>query len=406
MESFRRRSNFSYPLQRVLFISMTFILIMCYYYQDVITAKTKSTTQFAKQDGLNATASSVKTILIWNAYSRFELEIFGEGSDTFASHNCPINNCLITKNRSWAALHDFDAVIFNMPPLSIYKFPVDDYRRQDQRYIFFSQEPPPYIGEEVDKFNHFFNWTMSYASHSDIRYHYGEVIPLPSAPTTHSSRTAYINSTRHGENFAAGKTKIVAWFVSHCFTQSRREKYVTIMRQYIPVDIYGGCYSLRCPMNESAFLSTEPCYDMLDHNYKFYLAFENSFCNDYITEKFFNILQRRIIPVVMGGANYSAIAPPHSYIDALMYSPRQLADYLKLLASNDQLYNEYFWWKPHFKIVRRYPLLASNALCSLCEKLHHNTTQSVYHDLESGWSQKTQCKNPRFKGVRIFWGIF
>ncbi|XP_057370919.1 alpha-(1,3)-fucosyltransferase C-like [Daphnia carinata] len=293
-----------------------------------------------------------------------------------------------------------------MPPLSLYKFPVDGYRRPDQRYIFFSQEPPPYIGEEVTKFNHIFNWTMSYAAHSDIRYHYGEVIPLPSAPTTHSSRTAYIKSTRHGENFAEGKTKMVAWFVSHCYTQSRREKYVSILRQYIPVDIYGGCYSHHCPMNESAFLSTDPCYDMLDSNYKFYLAFENSFCVDYVTEKFFDILQRRIIPVVMGGANYSAIAPPHSYIDALLYSPRQLADYLKLLASNDKLYNEYFWWKPHFKVVRRYPRLASNALCSLCEKLHLNKTQSVYHDLATGWSHKTQCKSPRFKGVRIFFGIF
>ena len=108
----------------------------------------------------------------------------------------------------------------------------------------------------------------------------------------------------------------------------------------------------------------------------------------------------------MGGANYSAIAPPHSYIDALLYSPRELAEYLKLLASDDQLYNEYFWWKPHFQIVKRYPLLAANALCSLCEKLHLNKTKSVYHDLAAGWSQKTQCRSPRFKGVRIFWGIF
>lgn len=104
---------------------------------------------------------------------------------------------------------------------------------------------------------------------------------------------------------------------------------------------------------------------MLDNTYKFYLAFENSFCQDYVTEKLFDILQRRIIPIVMGSANYSAIAPPHSYIDAVKYSPRELAAYLKLLASNEQLYNEYFWWKPHFKIERRYPVLASNALCSL-----------------------------------------
>jgi alpha-1,3-fucosyltransferase len=392
-------------VKRVIVIPIIFFLfVVCYY--EAVTRPSKLISSVQTSERLNAASSSTKKILIWNPYSRFELEVFGEGADTFNSHRCPINNCFITKNRSWAPLHEFDGIIFNMPPLSLYKFPVDEHRRPEQRYIFFSQEPPSYIGEEVKLFNHQFNWTMSYASHADIRYHYGEIIPLPSAPTTHSTRKAFIHSTRNGENFAAGKTKMVAWFVSHCFTQSRREKYVTIMRQYIPVDIYGGCYSLRCPMNESAFLSTEPCYDMLDSNYKFYLAFENSFCNDYVTEKFFDILQRRIIPIVMGGANYSAIAPPHSYIDALLYSPRELAEYLKLLASDDQLYNEYFWWKPHFQIVKRYPLLAANALCSLCEKLHLNKTKSVYHDLAAGWSQKTQCRSPRFKGVRIFWGIF
>ena len=79
---------------------------------------------------------------------------------------------------------------------------------------------------------------------------YGNVIPKPSAPTTDASRRAYMQSTRNGENYASGKTKMVAWFVSHCYTQSRREKYVSLLRQYIPVDIYGGCYTHKCPLNE------------------------------------------------------------------------------------------------------------------------------------------------------------
>ena len=49
--------------------------------------------------------------------------------------------------------------------------------------------------------------------------------------------------------------------------------------------------------------------------FQFYLSFENSLCADYITEKFFKVLQYNVIPVVMNGANMSTIAPPNSYID-------------------------------------------------------------------------------------------
>ena len=36
----------------------------------------------------------------------------------------------------------------------------------------------------------------------------------------------------------------------------------------------------------------------------FYMAFENSICDDCATEKFYRSLLYPIVPVVMGGANY------------------------------------------------------------------------------------------------------
>ena len=353
---------------------------------------TKTTSKFS---------NSTKTILIWNPYSRFELEVFGEGYDTFKRHNCPINDCLITKNKSYSAMEDFDAVIFNMPSLSIYKFPLNQHRRAEQRYIFFTQESAAYIAEEVHQFNHLFNWTMTYDTRSDIPYIYGEVSPLSSISSMPSQPRPV-----GPENYALGKTKLVAWFTSHCLTQSKRERYVSVLRKHIDVDIYGGCYTLKCSMNSSSFTSQSHCYDMLERDYKFYLSFENSLCSDYVTEKFFDILRRNVIPVVMGGANYSALAPPHSYIDAVRYSPRQLAAYLKMLASDDRLYNEYFWWKPFFKVESRYPVMENRALCQLCEKLHFDKQVSVYDDLSPLWSKNARCQNPKFKEVHIFWNLF
>ena len=39
----------------------------------------------------------------------------------------------------------------------------------------------------------------------------------------------------------------------------------------------------------------------INNNYYFYLAFENSLCDEYITEKFFRTLKFNTVPVVMGG---------------------------------------------------------------------------------------------------------
>ncbi len=54
--------------------------------------------------------------------------------------------------------------------------------------------------------------------------------------------------------------------------------------------------------------------------YKFYLSFENSVCEDYVTEKFWKVLDYSVIPVVLGGANYSKFAPAKSYINIRDYA--------------------------------------------------------------------------------------
>lgn len=48
--------------------------------------------------------------------------------------------------------------------------------------------------------------------------------------------------------------------------------------RYISIDIYGGCGELKCTKRSG-------CRTMLSKYYKFYLAFENSNCIEYVTEK-------------------------------------------------------------------------------------------------------------------------
>jgi Glycosyltransferase family 10 (fucosyltransferase) C-term len=74
----------------------------------------------------------------------------------------------------------------------------------------------------------------------------------------------------------------VAWFVSNCNDRNGRLNYARELSKHISVDIYGKCGTKTCPR------STESsCFELLKEDYKFYLAFENSNCKDYITEKLF-----------------------------------------------------------------------------------------------------------------------
>lgn len=98
---------------------------------------------------------------------------------------------------------------------------------------------------------------------------------------------------------------------------------------------------MKCPLSEN-------CMEMIDKNYKFYLAFKNSNCRDYITEKLFrNGLSHNMIPIVVGAPpqDYEKFAPLQSYIHYDHFnSPKTLADYLDILDKNDHLYNSYFEW--------------------------------------------------------------
>ena len=136
---------------------------------------------------------------------------------------------------------------------------------------------------------------------------------------------------------------------------------------------------------------------MLENDYKFYLSFENSLCSDYVTEKFYSILKYYVVPVVMGRANYSKIAPPYSFIDSLWYSPKELADYLLLLDANEALYERFFEWKTSYIIRSGYEEMGGRALCSLCTALNlEDGRKEMSVDVWSTWSPKTRCLNPHY----------
>ena len=168
------------------------------------------------------------------------------------------------------------------------------------------------------------------------QYYNDNVRRLPQQPIKN-----YAASKR--KNYAANnKTDApVAWFVSNCEARNNRLDYAKNLSQFIGVDIYGKCGTKKCPRAEE-----DKCFRLLDTKYKFYLAFENSNCVDYITEKFYvNGLGHDVLPIVMGARreDYERSAPYKSFIHVDDFeSPAALAEYLHILDQDDSKYNEYF----------------------------------------------------------------
>ncbi|CAG5121936.1 unnamed protein product, partial [Candidula unifasciata] len=260
-----------------------------------------------------------KKILVYGGLSGWGVK---RGQDTFVEQKCTVSHCELSDSRS--ELAEADVVLFQGTSVSYEK------RSPHQKWLLYLLESPyhtPGLGPLAD----LVNWTATYRHDSTIVAPYEKFVPF----------NASILTKPQNRNYADGKTKKVAWFVSNCGARNGRRQYANELAKYIEIDIYGGCGKLKCPRFEA-----NKCFEMLNRDYKFYLSFENSNCRDYITEKFFiNGLKHDVIPIVMGAApeDYERAAPPHSFIHVDDFeSPKDLADYLHKLDKNDDLYNKYF----------------------------------------------------------------
>lgn len=218
---------------------------------------------------------------------------------------CPVSNCILTENKALFGgdLTQFDAVVFDESHFSKYWIPVP--RASSQLYIFTTIESP-YNHPACDLvFDDFFNWTFTYRLDSDLRWKYfvvrnisGDIVaPAENVQWSQSEPTV----RREIKAFWKGRTKAVAWIVSNCDVDGRNQ-YLTKLQEhllsyYLQIDIFGECTKRRCGISG--------CEKMLRDNYYFYLAFENSESEDYITEKVLHGYDNYVVPIVYGGANYS-----------------------------------------------------------------------------------------------------
>ena len=300
---------------------------------------------------------------------------------------CPRSkNCLATYDKSLIKIAD--ALLFHGRDVEVKKNYRADILKNlrktvplKQKWIFLSHETPQRDSNLYKPYNGIFNWTATFSRNSDVFVPYTRYIKFEKP-----KRGAKVN-------YAKGKNRLVSWAVSNCMKM--RQDYALELQRYIDLTVYGGCGKYF--KNHGSCKIGEPACEKEMASYKFYLAFENAFCQDWVSEKYWRTIRQNIVPVVMG-ANYDeGAAIPGSFIDVSDFkSVKELADYLLYLDKNDDAYNKYFSWKT------RYGFTGESMYCSICQELHsekfQKTSQIV---LSEAFSEKNNCGKYRYREERI-----
>lgn len=322
--------------------------------------------------------TTVKYILLWTPF-------FGDWSwvdDAERAMNSCAAKCIVIRDKG--QVENSDAVLFHASDLWKHKgllgtimnfdtaLPIT--RSPNQIWAVLSLEPIVYMWGNMKK--NAFNWTIHYRRESTIYNpftYWRKMTPeeLKSSPKP-KSNVSYFKE----------KTGFATTLISNCMDQASRYKIIRELQKYIDLDYFGACSGKTpCP----AGVPTEECGQKFLKHYKFYLAFENSYCRDYVSEKFWNALSRYQIPII-AAPNYNLeLLPPNSYLNVFDFpSIKELANRMKEIAKNETIYNSFFDWMSFYKTDME------SFYCKVCKELHANRPAQSYMDFEA-WIEDDMC---------------
>lgn len=191
------------------------------------------------------------------------------------------------------------------------------------------------------------DYTLTYREDSDFVEKRMRLVQKPTMPTKYQ--------IRRGNRF-------LTWFVSNCFAKERLKKYQH-MQKYFTKDekkrtaVYGKCFNNYLTQCGIGGYKTQniTCLSEYISDHKFYIAFENTRCSQYITEKSGIGLKHGAIPIVMGGKSrkdYEDTLPPNSFIYADDFKhTKDLVTYMRYLDKNDTAFDEYFKWQYDYEML-------------------------------------------------------
>jgi hypothetical protein len=180
--------------------------------------------------------------------------------------------------------------------------------------------------------------------------------PIDMSLTWHRNSTLLVNyysiariPTRTCEEIVKDNTKRfkgMCVFISNCvhFNAARRVEMIKELSKYVPMRSYGMCLK-----------NAETKQNKIDTlaNCMFYTSIENSWIEDYVTEKFYEgfIPAPAPLMVYLGAPNMNEFSPTRedqhpAYVDMSKFaSMAELGEHLNMLLNDEKAYNRYFEWR-------------------------------------------------------------
>ena len=260
------------------------------------------------------------------------------------------SNCLYTLDNRMTSCADLVAVHHDWGGLNVENLKWLRDQNKQVPWAWIEHESPASTRIQ-SKYEELFQLTASYSRSSDLWAPYLKVVSKEKPDT---SGTAVDHAKR--------ENKTVIAFMSNCV--GYRIEFIRQLGKHMQIDFFGGCSGNvgSCPRN------SKDCEEK-QKQYKFFLALENSFCEDYHTEKFYwQGFMKGLVPITFFDAeslkNKPTMAPPKSFINILDFpNMKALGDHLNYLNNNDTAYNEYHTWRNDFT-------MRGLDRCSLCEEAH------------------------------------
>lgn len=272
-------------------------------------------------------------------------------------------------------LNESRAVIFHARDIDYNNLMlINKGRPKEQVWILVSSESPINTYPKPNKLDNLFNITIHYNSKSEIVNPYGKYLNR-----TQPINVSDVDKMMKGVCLSKKKSKIT-WIVSNCHLDWRN-KLTKILQEHFEVVVYGKCSNLFVNQGGKCDPFTIECQEKLKDS-KFYLSFENGFCDEYITEKYWNHpMVVDMIPLVIGGANYTDLVLEESFINVLQF--KNINDLITTIKSIDESCDEwikYFRWKAKYElwnpIYGGWPYV-SDWICKICELLYNSSFSNI-----------------------------